>query len=114
MAKRLELLRELVPKADLVAVLLNPTNPNLPTRSQDMQAAARTMGLQLFTVNASNESDIDIAFAAVARAGAAALLVVDDPFLTSRREQIVALAARHALPAIFTIREYALAGGLMS
>ena len=98
LSKRLVLLRELVPKADLVAVLLNPTNPNLPTRLQDMQAAARTMGLQLFTVNASNESDIGIAFAAVVRAGAAALLVVDDPFLGGHREQIVALAARHALP----------------
>jgi putative ABC transport system substrate-binding protein len=112
--KRLALLRELVPKADLVAVLLNPTNPNLQTRLQDMQAAARTMGLQLFTVNANNEGDIDIAFAAVARAGVAALLVVDDPFLSGHREQIIALAARHALPAMFPLREHALAGGLMS
>ena len=85
LSKRLALLREVVPKVDLVAVLLNPTNPNLPTRLQGMQAAARTMGLQLFTVNASNESDIGIAFAAVVRAGAAALLVVDDPFLGSRQ-----------------------------
>ena len=85
LSKRLALLRELVPKADLVAVLLNPTNQNLPTRLQDMLPAARTMGLQLFTVNASNESDIGIAFADVVRAGAAALFVVDDPFLSSHR-----------------------------
>ena len=107
------LLRELVPKADLVAVLINPTNPNLPTRVQDMQVAARTMGLQLFTVNASNESDIDIAFAAVVRAGAAALLVVDDPFIGSHREQIVALAARHALPTSYFNSQFVRDGGLM-
>jgi putative ABC transport system substrate-binding protein len=111
--KRLELLRELVPKADLVAVLLNPTNPNLQTRLQDMQAAARTMGLQLFSVNASNESDIDTAFAAVVRAGAAALLVVDDPFLGSHRGQIVALAARHALPTSYFNSQFVRDGGLM-
>ena len=107
------LLREVVPKADLVAVLLNPTNPNLPTRLQDLQAA-RTMGLQLFTVNASNESDIGIAFAAVVRAGAAALLVVDDPFLGSHREQIVALAACHALPTSYYGGQFVRDGGLMS
>ena len=114
LSKRLALLRELVPKGDFVAVLLNPTNPNLPTRLQDMQAAARTMGLQLFTVNASNESDIGIAFAAVVRAGAAALLVVDDPFLGSHREQIVALAARHALPTSYPTSQFVRDGGLMS
>ena len=112
--KRLELLRELVPKADLVAVLINPTNPNLSTRLQDMQAAARRMGLQLFTVNASNESDIGIAFAAVVRAGAAALLVVDDPFLGSHLEQIVALAAHHALPTSYFNSQFVRDGGLMS
>ena len=114
LSKRLALLRELVPKADLVAVLLNPTNPNLPTRLQDILAAARTMGLQLFTVNASNESDIGIAFAAVVRAGAAALLVVDDPFLGSHLEQIVALAARHALPTSYPTSQFVRDGGLMS
>jgi putative ABC transport system substrate-binding protein len=114
LSKRLALLREVVPKADLVAVLLNPTNPNLPRRLQDMLAAARTMGLQLFTVNASNESDIGIAFAAVVRAGAAALLVVDDPFLGGHREQIVALAARHVLPTIYPTSQFVQDGGLMS
>jgi putative ABC transport system substrate-binding protein len=79
-----------------------------------LQAAARTMGLQLFTVNAGNESDIDFAFAAVVRAGAAALLVVDDPFLGSHREQIVALAARHALPASYFTSQSVRDGGLMS
>src|SRR6516164_8559459 len=113
LSKRLGLLRELVPKADLVAVLINPTNPNLQTRLQDMQVAARTMGLQLFTVNASNESDIDIAFAAMVRAGAAALLVVDDPFLGSHREQIVALAAHHALPTSYFNSQFVRDGGLM-
>jgi putative ABC transport system substrate-binding protein len=114
LSKRLALLRELVPKADLVAVLQNPTNPNLPTRVQDMQAAARTMGLQLFTVNASKESDIGIAFAAAVRAGAAALLVVDDSFLGSHREQIIALAARHALPTSSAGSQFVRDGGLMS
>ena len=111
--KRLELLRELVPKADLVAVFINPTNPNLSTRLQDMQAAARRMGLQLFTVNASNESDIDIAFAAVVRAGASSLLVIDDGFFADHREQIVALAARHALPTSYPSSQYVRDGGLM-
>ena len=111
--KRLELLRELVPKADLVAVLINPTNPNLSTRLQDMQAAGRRMGLQLFTVNASNESDIDIAFAAVVRAGAAALLVIDDAFFADHREQIVALAARHGLPTSYPSSQFVRDGGLM-
>jgi putative ABC transport system substrate-binding protein len=113
LSKRLGLLRELVPKADLVAVLINPTNPNLQTRLQDMQVATRTMGLQLFTVNASNQSDIDSAFAAMVRAGAAALLVVDDPFLGSHREQIVALAARHALPTSYFNSQFVRDGGLM-
>jgi putative tryptophan/tyrosine transport system substrate-binding protein len=111
--KRLALLRQLVPKADLVAVLLNPTNPNLQTRLRDMQAAARTMGLRLFTVNGSNESDIDTAFAAVIQAGAAALLVVDDPFLGNHREQIIALAARHALPTSYSGSQAVRDGGLM-
>jgi putative ABC transport system substrate-binding protein len=95
--KRLELLRELVPAGD-IAVLLNPSNPNFQTRSRDIQEAARAVGRQVFIINASNESDIDIAFAAIVREQVAALFVVDDTFLGGQREQILVRAARHAIP----------------
>jgi putative ABC transport system substrate-binding protein len=112
--KRLQLLRELVPTAGVIAVLLNPTNPNLPTRSQDIQEAARAVGQQVFIINASNESDLDIAFAAIVREKAAALFVVDDPFLASRPEQILALAARYAIPVSYPGSEWVRDGALLS
>jgi putative ABC transport system substrate-binding protein len=112
--KRLELLRELVPTAAVIAVLLNPDNPNLPTRLRDVQQAARNIGQQILVLNAGSESDIDAAFATIVQQRAAALLVGDDPFLGTHREQILALAARHAVPASYPIREFASAGGLMS
>jgi putative ABC transport system substrate-binding protein len=112
--KRLELLRELVPNAAVIAVLLNPDNPNLQTRSRDVQEAARNTGQQILVVNAGNENDIEMAFATIVQQRAAALLVSDDPFLSGRREQILALAARHAVPASYPFREFASAGGLMS
>src|SRR5215472_8903522 len=96
--KRLELLHELVPKATAIAVLVNPTNPNAETVSHDLQAAARALGLQIDIVNASTERDIDAAFATIQQRAAGALVVGNDPYFTGRRDQLVALAARHALP----------------
>jgi putative ABC transport system substrate-binding protein len=113
--KRLELLRELVPTAAVIAVLLNPDNPNLQTRLRDVQEAARNIGQQILVLNAGSESDIDAAFATIVQQRVAALLVGDDPFLAGpHREQILALAARHAVPASYPFRELASAGGLMS
>jgi len=112
--KRLELLHELVPKATTIAVLVNPTNPNAETVSHDLQAAARALGLHIDIVNASTERDIDAAFATILQRGAGALVVGNDPYFTGQRDQLVALAARHALPAVYSLRESAAAGGLMS
>jgi putative ABC transport system substrate-binding protein len=112
--KKLELLHELAPKAAVIGVLRNPTNPNAEAQSESLRAAARTLGLEIFFVNASTERDIDAAVAAIVQRGAGALLVGNDPFFTGRRDQIVPLAARHALPAVYTNRESAVAGGLAS
>src|SRR5262249_7115751 len=112
--KRLEILRELVPSAKIIAVLLNPDNANLQTRLRDVQEAARVLGQQILVLNASSESDIDTAFATMVQQRANALLVGDDPLLGGRREQIVALAARYAIPAIYSSSDYVRAGGLMS
>ena len=113
-AKRLGLLRELVPTAATIAVLLNPNNLIAKTQLKDLQEAARSLGLQLDVLNASTESNIDTAFEALVQKRAVALTVAADPFFNSRRQQIVALAARHALSAIYEWREFAVAGGLMS
>jgi putative tryptophan/tyrosine transport system substrate-binding protein len=112
--KRLELLRELVPTAEVIAVLLNPNNQNWQTRSRDVQEVARTVGQQVLILNAGSENDIDTAFAPIAQRRAAALLVSDDPFFFVHREQIVALAARYAIPAIYSVSDFVRAGGLMS
>jgi putative ABC transport system substrate-binding protein len=111
--KKLELLHELVPKASVIGVLVNPTNPNAETVSKDLHAAARSLGLELHIVNASKH-DIDMAYATIVQRGAGALLVSNDPFFTDRRGQLVALAARHALPALYSLRESVAAGGLVS
>ena len=112
--KRLELLSELVPRARLIAMLVNPKNANTEGVIRDMPESARARGVQLHILKASIESEIDTAFAAIAQLRAGALLVDPDPFIDSRREQIVALAARHAVPAIYAWREFAAAGGLIS
>ena len=112
--KRLELLRELVPSATVIAVLMNPTFPDSPIQLKDLQAAARAMGQQIVILNASSESEIEAAFATVARERIGALLVGSDPFFNSKRREIVALAARHAVPAIYQWRDHATIGGLMS
>jgi putative ABC transport system substrate-binding protein len=112
--KRLELLRELVPAATSVAVLVNPANSNVATFSRDIQAAARTLGLQLNLLNASSERDFDAVFASLDQLRAAALLIGADPFFTSRSEQLAALTVRHGMRTIYQGREFAAAGGLMS
>jgi putative ABC transport system substrate-binding protein len=112
--KRLELLRELVPQTSLIGVLFNPQNPDIQPRLTGLQQAARVVGQQIYVIYASTEAELDAVFAAPAQAGAGALLVGSDPFFNSRRDQIVALAAHHAIPAVYEGREYALAGGLMS
>jgi putative ABC transport system substrate-binding protein len=113
-AKRLELLRELVPAATRVAVLVNPVAPNAESIVKDVEAAARAMGMQIQVLNASTSREINAAFATFVRERPDALFVVGDGFLNSRRVQIVTLAVRHAVPATFSTREYAVAGGLMS
>jgi putative ABC transport system substrate-binding protein len=112
--KKLELLHELVPKAAVIGVLVNQTNPNTETVSKSVEAAARALGLEIYTVNATTERDIDTAFAAIVQRGVGALLVGNDPFFTDRRDQLVALAARYALPALYSLRESVAAGGLVS
>jgi len=112
--KRLELLRELVPSATLIGVLVNPNNPNSEARSKDVQEAARTIGLQTLIVHAGSERDFISAFATLVQQRAGALVVGDDPFFGIYSEQIVALAARYALPAIYFFRSDTVNGGLMS
>jgi putative ABC transport system substrate-binding protein len=113
-AKRLELLRELVPTATIIAFLVNPNNSNAhPDRRVAHDAAAR-FGQQLVDISARTEEDIDAAFAILIRRQANALLVNTDSFFLTRRNQIAALAARHAVPAIHDLREYTAAGGLAS
>src|SRR4029079_18052448 len=112
-SKRLELISELVPHARAIALLVNSNN--LDTRVvREMQEAARAKGVQLPILYAGSESEIDAAFASLAQNHADALVVTAEPFINSRRQQIVALAARHAVPAIYGIREYVAAGGLIS
>jgi putative ABC transport system substrate-binding protein len=113
-AKRLELLRELVPGILVIAALLNPNNPNAEARSRDVQAAARAIGQQIHVFNADSESEIEKSFATFVQGGAKALLVGDDPFFESQRVYLITLAARHALPAIYDSHQYVIAGGLAS
>jgi putative ABC transport system substrate-binding protein len=113
-AKRLGLLRDLLPRATSVALLVNPNAQNRSDQLRDAEGAARALGMQIIALNASTADEINTAFAALDRQPADALVVAADPILTARRYQIVALAARHALPAIYSVREWSLVGGLMS
>jgi putative ABC transport system substrate-binding protein len=112
--KRLELLHELVPTATTVAVLINPTNPTIEILLQDLQAAARTLGLQLHVLRASTERDFDAAFGTLAELRTGGLVIGSDAFFNTRAEQLAALALRRAVPTIYQFREFAAAGGLMS
>ena len=112
--KRLELLSELVLQADMIALLVNPSNESAEPQMRDVQEAARAKGVQLRILKAGTEGEIDAAFATFVQLHASALLVGADPFFFSRRENLVALAARFAVPAIYENREYVAAGGLIS
>jgi putative ABC transport system substrate-binding protein len=112
--KRLELAHEMVPKANVIAALVNPINPNTEAQSRELQAAARTLGLKLQVLQASTERDIDAIFSSLAQKKAGALVITGDPFLVSRSKQLAILALRHTMPAIFQERQFVLDGGLMS
>jgi putative ABC transport system substrate-binding protein len=113
-AKRLELLHELVPKASLIALLVNPDRATAEAQTKKAQEAARSFGLQLQVLSVRTEQEIDAAFAKLVQLRAGALLVSSDLFLDSRHDQIIGLAARHAVPTIFELRHFVAAGGLMS
>jgi putative ABC transport system substrate-binding protein len=113
--KWLQLLHEMVPGAKSLALLINPTSPNLAeAQSRNLQAAARSRGLQLHVVRASTDQDFDTAFESMSRLGASGLVISSDSFFFSRSAQLAALAARYAVPAVFGFREFVAAGGLMS
>jgi putative tryptophan/tyrosine transport system substrate-binding protein len=114
MSKRLELLSELVPQARVIALLVNPNAANAGPAIREVQDAARANGVQLPILKAETESAIDAAFGALVQLHAGALVVVPDAFFSSRRDQLVALASRHAVPAIYHLREFVAAGGLIS
>jgi putative ABC transport system substrate-binding protein len=112
--KRLEMLRELLPAARNIALLINPTSPFVAeTLLRDSQAAAGSLGLQLHVLNASAESDFETVFATIVRLRADALVIGSDPFFTARSEQLGALTVRHSVPAAYEFREFAVAGGLI-
>jgi putative ABC transport system substrate-binding protein len=113
-AKRFELLRELVPKARVIAFLVNPNNAVAELDTSDAQAAAAALGQELIVLRAGSEADIDAAFGTIAQQRASGLLQQLDPYLQGRRDQLVALAARYRLPAIYDRRDFVAAGGLMS
>ena len=113
-SKRLGLLRELVPTADLVAVLSNPTNPSTEDQLNDVQQASRAAGQRIHILSARTDQELDAAFRTMTELKAGALLVAADPYFTSRRSYVIALAVRHLIPAIYEQREHAMAGGLMS
>jgi putative ABC transport system substrate-binding protein len=113
--KRLQVLHEVVPSAGLIAALVNPAAGDIAERQmQDLQAAARTMGLELLVLQAGADGDLDAVFSTLLQKRAGGLVIIPEVFSNSRREQIAALSLRHAVPAIFQSREFAAAGGLLS
>ena len=112
--KQLGILHDLVPKASTIGLLINPDNPRYQSDARDVQAAARTLGLELHVAKASNERNLDAAFVDFTQSNAQALLIAGDAFFLVAREKIVALAARHAIPTMYNIRDSVLAGGLVS
>jgi putative ABC transport system substrate-binding protein len=113
-SKQLDLLREIVPKAKVIGVLINPAMAAAQSQENEAQVAARALGLQLFIVNAGSERDFDTAFAALALQRVEALLIVGNALFSGQRDRLVALAARYALPTIYPLREFVTAGGMMS
>jgi putative tryptophan/tyrosine transport system substrate-binding protein len=112
--KRLEILHELVPTATVVAVLVNPTSPTTDSQLRNLQAAARTLGLQLHVLHASTERDFDTVFETLLQLRAGGLVVASDGFFATHGEQLAALTVRHAVPAIHQSRDFTIAGGVMS
>jgi putative ABC transport system substrate-binding protein len=112
--RTVELLKQLAPKTSLIAYLVNPSSPNAELYSSGAVDAARAMGINVQIVKASTDLELDTAFAALKDLGADGLVVPNEPFFDSRRDKIVGFAAQQAVPAIYTIREYVSAGGLMS
>jgi putative ABC transport system substrate-binding protein len=112
--KRLELLHELIPMATPIAALINPAHPNADAQSAAMQAAARTLGLELHVLHASTEGDFDTVFATLLQLRAGGLVILTDPFFNTRIEGLAALVVRHAVPTIYQQRNFAAAGGLLS
>jgi ABC-type uncharacterized transport system substrate-binding protein len=113
-AKQLEVLREVVPKATEIGMLVNPTSPAAQEQSRNAQAAASVLGLKIHILNASNERDIEAAFATFAQQRVEALIFGGDALFTGQRDRLVTLAARHAIPAVYNLREFVAAGGLVS
>jgi putative ABC transport system substrate-binding protein len=113
-AKRLEMLRELVPGTRIIATLVDPNLPEAVVEARDVEEAGRTIGQRIVLVNAANEGEFDAAFRSIIQAGAGALVVIGSPVFTSNSQTLVALSARHAIPAIYELRDFAAAGGLMS
>jgi putative tryptophan/tyrosine transport system substrate-binding protein len=113
-AKRLDLLHKLVPKASVIGLLVNPNYPEASLQVRELKDAAGALGLQISVANADTESTVDSAIASLAQQGVGGLLVANDPFFSSRHAQIIALAARYALPASYSLREDVAAGGLIS
>jgi putative ABC transport system substrate-binding protein len=114
LAKRFELLRELVPNAITIGVLVNPTNPTAKIQLPEVQEAARSLGRQIVVLDASNEGELDAAFESLVRQQARALLITSDTFFSNQSNQLAGLTIRHAIPAVSERREFALAGGLMT
>jgi len=112
--KRLQVLRDVAPKATTIALLVNPGNPNTEFDAKEIESAARSLGLRILRVNAGSEREFDLAFAIMAEQGVGALIVNADAFFYARRDQLIELATRLAVPAIYELREFAMVGGLMS
>jgi putative ABC transport system substrate-binding protein len=112
--KRVEILREIAPKVSRIALLMNPNNPNAPAEQEDAQAGARKLGSDTVVLNVRNANEIEAAFAELVRVKADGFITATDPILLDRREQIVSLAQRHALPAVYFVRQFAVVGGLIS
>jgi putative ABC transport system substrate-binding protein len=113
-AKRVEMLRELVPGTSVIAALIDPNFPEAVVESREVEEACRTIGQKIVLVNAANEREFDAAFRSIIQAGAGALVVIGSPVFTSNSQTLVSLSARHAIPAIYDLRDYVAAGGLMS
>jgi ABC-type uncharacterized transport system substrate-binding protein len=113
-AKRVEMLHELIPGTSVIATLVDPSFPEAVAELRDVEKAIRTIGQKIVPVNASNEHEIDAAFASIAQAGAGALVVMGGPFFASKSQMLVALSMRYAIPAIYDLRDYVALGGLIS